>query len=278
MFRTRYHHLIALALSCLLCGCGTTKSRSATEQLLISDAVDRSVARIDFLPLSGQRVYLDTQYVKTVKGTGFVNSDYIISALRQQMLAANCYLEEERNDADYIAELRIGALGTDANDMTYGIPASNSLSSAASLVPNAPPIPMIPEISVAKTSDERAAAKIAVFAYHRETRRAFWQSGLSEGRSTAKDRWVLGAGPFQSGTLHAGVHLAGEELEIPLLEGDLDENVRQKLNLYSRSHQFESPPSAEPEEQLTPVLPASHSEEVATPAAAAKTAAKPAAK
>ena len=288
MFRNRYLHPLAFFMGCLLCGCGTTKSRSATEQLLISDAVDRSVASIDFLPLSGQRVYLDTQYVKTVKGAGFVNADYIISSLRQQMLAANCYLEEERNSADYIAELRIGALGTDAHDVTFGIPASTSLSNAASLVPNAPPIPTIPEISLGKSADEVAAAKIAVFVYHRETRRTYWQSGLAEARSSAKDRWLLGAGPFQSGTLHEGVHLAGEELEIPLMSREVAERkTRKQLNLYSRSHLFGAPPSVqqEPEQPLNPVLPASHSEEVAKPAdnpatkpaAAANPAANPAA-
>ena len=160
-----------------------------------------------FSPLSGRTVYLDTQYVKSVKGTGFVNADYIISSLRQQMLAANCYLEEDREKAEYIAEVRVGALGTDAHDVTYGIPASNGLSSAASLVPNAPPIPMIPEISLAKRADEVAAAKIAVFAYHRETRQAVWQSGLAEARSSSKDMWLFGAGPFQSGTIHDGLNL-----------------------------------------------------------------------
>ena len=112
----------------MLCGCGSTKSRSATEQLLVSDAVDRSIASIDFRDLAGASVYLDTQYVKTVKSLGFVNADYIISSLRQQMLAANCYLEEDRTKAEYIAEVRVGALGMDAHNVTYGIPASNSLS------------------------------------------------------------------------------------------------------------------------------------------------------
>ncbi|MCA9246652.1 MAG: hypothetical protein KDA42_06035, partial [Planctomycetales bacterium] len=62
------------ALCCLatVSGCGTTRQNSATEQLLLSDAVDRSVARIDFAPLTGKKVYLDTQYVQPVKQGGFV--------------------------------------------------------------------------------------------------------------------------------------------------------------------------------------------------------------
>ena len=89
-------------LSCLillgivsLSGCGTTLTRGATEQLLISDAVDQTVASLDFSTLSGKTVYLDTRYIKNVKGMGFVNADYIISSLRQQMTAANCLLQDK---------------------------------------------------------------------------------------------------------------------------------------------------------------------------------------
>jgi hypothetical protein len=138
--------LIAIYLSFLavvVSGCGTTKGQVATEQMVVSDAVDRSVASINFRRLAGKRVYLDTQYMKSVKGPGFVNSDYIVSSLRQQMVAAGCRLEEKPDEADYIVEARVGALGTDQHDVTYGIPASTALSSAASLVPNAPAIPLI---------------------------------------------------------------------------------------------------------------------------------------
>ncbi len=193
------------------------KAQQATEQLLLSDAVDQSIAQLDFRILGGQKVYLDTNYVKPIKGSGFVNAEYIISSLRQQMFAARCLLQEKEEDADYIVEARVGALGADGHDVTYGLPASNLLSSAAVLIPNTPAVPTIPEIAVAKRNDNSAAAKVAVFAYHRESRRPVWQSGLAVSRSRAKDFWVLGAGPFQSGAIYDGTQFAGEELMLPLL-------------------------------------------------------------
>lgn len=238
MLRITIVQYLALLLTGLLCGCGQTKSRMATEQLLMSDAVDRAVASIDFRPLAGRSVYLDTQYIKSVKGGSFLNANYVISSLRQQMLAANCNLQEERDEADYIAEVRIGALGTDAHNVTYGIPASNGLSSAASLMPNAPPIPAIPEISIAKKEDEMGASKIAVFAYHRETRKAVWQSGLAQARSVAKDTWIFGAGPFQSGTIHQRPHFAGQELGIPFLAPASDDKALDRLESYGRDLSF----------------------------------------
>lgn len=199
-------------------GCGVVKSRSASEQLLVSDAVDRSVAQIDFRPLTGRKVYLDTQFIKPVKGIGFVNSDYIISSLRQQMVAANCMLEDSFDKADYIVEVRVGALGTDDHEVNYGLPASNALSAATSFLSLASAVPAIPEISFAKRNDFRAVAKLVVFAYDRRTKRPIWQSGLSKGLSTAKSMWVLGAGPFQRGTIYDGTQFAGARIRVSALD------------------------------------------------------------
>jgi hypothetical protein len=203
---------LVVVLSCL--GCGTTRDKLATEQLLLSDAVDRAVAHIDFSALQGEKVYLDTQYIKQLKSNpnSFVNADYIISSLRQQMVYAGCLLQENQETADYIAEARVGALGTDGHDVNYGIPPSQTLNAAASIVSGGFALPTLPEISLARRQDDTAAAKIAVFAYRRDTKQPAWQSGLSIARSRSKERWILGAGPFQSGSGYKGMRFAGERL------------------------------------------------------------------
>ena len=207
-----------LVLTALLAGgCGTLKSQSATEQLLMSDAVDRAVSQLDFHPLGGHTVYLDTTYIKSVRGAGFVNADYIISSVRQQMMSARCLLQERPEHAEIIVEARVGALGTDANEVTYGVPANNAINTAASLVPNAPAFPSIPELSLAKKSDQRGAAKLGVFAYFRETKEPVWQSGVSLSRSTAEDFWLFGAGPFQKGTVHDKPRFAGSDIALPII-------------------------------------------------------------
>lgn len=208
---------LLLGLVVLLTGCGTTKRHTATEQLLISDAVDRSIARINFAPLAGQSVYFDTEFIKNYEGIGFVNSNYVISALRQQMLAAGCRLQEKAEDAEYIVEARMGTLGNDEHEIVYGIPANNALAAAAAVVPNAPPMPAMPEISVARRNEQMGAAKIAAFAYHRDTRMPVWQSGLSIARATSKDTWLLGAGPFERGTIYEDVQFAGSRVRLPFL-------------------------------------------------------------
>lgn len=193
-------------------GCGTTQEYTATEQLVMSDAVDRSISSLDFRPLAGRKVYLDTSYLRHVKGNGFVNSEYVTSALRQQIVAAGCLIQDTNQEAEVVIEARIGTLGSDDHRVTFGIPENNVLSSAASLIPGAPNIPSLPEIAVARRRAREAAAKIAAFAYDRETRRPIWQSGVNHSQSTARDTWVMGVGPFQGGSIREQTKLAGSGL------------------------------------------------------------------
>lgn len=216
--------VLALLGVIALVGCGATKNRVATEQLLVSNAVDRAIAHIDFSGLSGQKVYLDTKYIQHIRQPNpppnsvvIINSDYITSSLRQQLLAAGVLVQEKLEDADYVVEVRCGAIGSDSHEVVYGLPANNLLNSAAALAPNAPALPPIPEIAVAKRNDQYGAAKIGVFAYHRTTKEPVWQAGIAQARSTSKDIWLFGAGPFQRGSIYDAPRFAGSKLHVPLL-------------------------------------------------------------
>jgi hypothetical protein len=203
-----------------LSGCGATKSFTATEQLLMSDAVDSTLTKMDFRALSGHKVYLDTTYLvnagKVIPGVAMpvnlINSDYVISGLRQQLTAAGCMLVDTREAADIICEARCGALGTDGHSITYGIPANNFLSTASSVIPGTPSLPTIPELSLAKREMKSAAAKVSVFAYDRESREPLWQSGVAQAGSSARDTWILGIGPLQYGNIYNGTRFAGKRI------------------------------------------------------------------
>ena len=198
-------------------GCGTTKwtdsRRSATEQLLITDAMDRAVSRLDFRALAGKTVFVDDSPL-----TSLSDAQYLVSCMRQHMLASGCIVKETREEADYVAEIRAGSVGTDRHDLLYGVPAVN----IPTLVPTAGfGIPsQIPEIPFVKKTDQRAVAKIAIFAYNRKTGRPVWQSGAVSMESDAKATWVFGAGPFQRGSIYDGMSFAGDKLNIPLIDLD----------------------------------------------------------
>jgi hypothetical protein len=205
--------LIAVLLCALAAGCGTTKwsdsPRTATEQLLVSDSVDRAISEIDFSALADKSVYVDTRYIVTA-----LDQNYVVSTLRQHMLASGCIIKDKAEDADYVVEVRSGALGTNRQDVLLGVPATN--------LPTAGLLPIgsaaIPEIALMKRTNQQAVCKIAVFAYDRMTGRPVWQSGNRKVASRAKDSWFMGAGPFQRGTIYDGTAFAGEKLRVPLVK------------------------------------------------------------
>lgn len=224
--------------SIALVGCGSTTTRTATEQLLMSDAVDQAISQIDFQSLRGQKVFLDTLYLHSVKGVGFVNSEYIISSLRQQLTAASCLIQDTRESADIIVEPRVGALGTDGHEVVYGIPQASSLTSAASMFSNSP-LPALPELSFGKSNAQSGIAKVIVFAYDRESRTPIWQSGIAKAESTSSNTWYLGAGPFQKGTIYEGMRFAGQKLPpAPNLDAMTADNL-----LYNRDKNKPQPPA-----------------------------------
>ncbi len=203
--------LPALALA-LVVGCGTTRvtntQRAATEQLLVSNAIDQSVSQLDFRALAGKPIFFDAQYLAPGADHG-----YVVSSLRQQLLASGCLLQESRAEATYVVEARSGGIGTDQYSLLFGVPQMN----VPSVMPGQPSL--IPEIPLAKKTDQKGVAKIAVFAYNRRTGRPVWQSGVVQAEGTSKDTWVLGAGPFRRGTLGEATDIAGAQVSIPLLSG-----------------------------------------------------------
>jgi len=201
--------LLCMIIGLLASGCGTTRSFSATDQLLMSDAVDATVSKIDFSPLSGKKVFLDTSYMKMLKApNNLLDSDYVISSIRQQMIAEDVMLVDAKDEAELIAEARLGTMGLDGHNVTYGVPASNALAGAGMLAGAS--VPTIPELSIGRREAKLGAAKVAVFAYVRQTHEPYWQSGIARSTSTSRDTWFLGIGPWQAGTIYEGTRFAGD--------------------------------------------------------------------
>ena len=213
-------------------GCGTTINRVATEQLLLSDAVDEAVNQIDFSHFRGQRCYLDTSYLKQNQKTGIINTEYVVSSLRQQVVTAGALLQERRADADIVIEPRVGALGTDGHEIVYGVPQGGSIAGAATALSGSPlALPAIPEIAFGKNDSQSGIAKLSVFAYDQVTRQPLWQSGIAKAETTSNNTWVLGAGPFQKGTVYEGLRFAGRKIPDEL--GLVDDSE------YANNHQLE---------------------------------------
>ena len=188
-------------------GCGTVKTsgtaRTGTEQLLLTNAWDSALEKIDFRPLTGVPVFLDTAHVTAV------DQGWVISSLRQAMLAQGVLLRSKAEQAQWIVEARVGVYGTDENSLLVGIP-------QLSVPPTFTGVPTgtIPEVPLIKKSDQQATSKLALFAYDRASGQLVWNSGTMLATATAKDTYIGGLGPIQGGTIRGGPEFIG--VKIPL--------------------------------------------------------------
>ena len=201
--RTRVALAMILTLG-LTTGCGTTKfsdtSRTATEQLLISSAMEDLVDQYDYSRLAGLKVFVKTANTTT-------DGDYLKSLIRQQLAANGAFVKDDEAAAEYVVEVAPGAVGTNRYELMYGIPettipAIGSLTTATS----------IPEFALIKRTDQKAQIKLRMWAYNKSTGAIIWQSGINTKSSQIRDRWIFGAGPFTTATYdNAGVRLGGDQ-------------------------------------------------------------------
>lgn len=205
-YARRVLSLLAPALVAVaLIGCGTTKwsdtSRTATEQLLISSAMDDVIDEFNFYPLTGRKIYIES------KGVAATDKEYLLSLLRQQLAANGTFVQETKETADYILEVSTGAVGTNRYDLMYGIPETSvpavlTLGTATT----------IPEVPFVKRTDQKAQIKLTMWAYNKKTGAIIWQSGEKLKTASIRDRWILGAGPITKSSFSEKTQVGGDDV------------------------------------------------------------------
>ncbi|HEY2250522.1 MAG TPA: DUF6655 family protein [Planctomycetaceae bacterium] len=176
-----------------LSGCATNRqsntARTASEQLLISNAVDRSLNKVDFGPLAGVNVFVEEKYVECV------DKGYIIGSIRHKLLQAGALLAPKAEEADAIMEVRSGAVGTDVSSSYLGVPGFT-----------APGMIGIPDIKLMTRDNQQAVAKIGIVVYGAKSRSELGEGGVSMARADDTSTYILGIGPAQSGSLRSNAN------------------------------------------------------------------------
>ena len=187
--RARCVFAAGLVLTCSL-GCATTKTsntaRTATEQLLLSNAIDQSLNKVDFSAMHGRNVYLDPTYLDGV------DKQYVLASLRHHLLYNGVHLAPAADKADLILEPRSGGIGTDTTESYYGIPGISLPGGVFSL----------PEIKLVTRTNQNATAKIGLAAYDAGERAIVGGGGVSIAKATHNNWNFLGIGPFVTGTMN----------------------------------------------------------------------------
>lgn len=148
--------IAAMLVAAQLAACSSARhsapDRTATEQILLSTAVDRAVRRLQVGLPAGTAVFIDAGRFDAY------DEDYAIAAVRDRFLQAGCRTVGNRGEAEAIVEIRSGALSADESDALVGIPSFSI------------PIPLAgdfktPELALMKQNRRRGIAKIAFTAY-----------------------------------------------------------------------------------------------------------------
>jgi hypothetical protein len=173
----------ALILATLgLAACTTVREsspqRTATEQLLISTAVDRAVERMHLEIPKGTKVYLDTEQLEGSDGK------YAAAAIRERMLRSGAGLVDERGEADFIVQVRAGALSIDDRNTLVGI------GSFDAPVPFAGQAFRFPEIALYREKERQGVAKIAAVGYRASDGQLVDFTGPQFGYSHEKE-WLI---------------------------------------------------------------------------------------
>lgn len=152
--------IAAALLPVIVGGCVTNRQtdtpRTATEELLISDAADRAIASVMPAMPRDDKVFLDT--------TNFDATDakYAIAAIREALLRRHDDLVDKKSDADSVVEVRSGALATNDHELLIGVPSFSV------------PVPLTgtittPKLALYDKATQLGVAKIAAVATNAKT-------------------------------------------------------------------------------------------------------------
>ncbi|MGQ0633370.1 MAG: DUF6655 family protein [Planctomycetaceae bacterium] len=200
---SRAFNALVLLSILTVCGCSSLKrsdtARTGREQLLISNAIDQSLNKIDFQAFRGRAVLIEDKYLDCS------DKGYLTASVRHRVARVGGTIATKPEQADIVLELRSGGVGTDHSDSFLGTPAIAM-----------PGMVSIPEIKLISRSNQSAVAKIGLAAYDARTMQLLGEGGISLSQSADNNWFVFGVGPYQDGHVRREVergatHQAGQQ-------------------------------------------------------------------
>ena len=178
--------IIGLILLCTGCTSSSTSNtaRTAKEQMLLSNAVDQSLDKVDFTPLYGQKVFVEEKYLECV------DKGYLLGSVRHRILRAGGSLAGTADDSDVVMELRSGGIGTDTSDSFIGLPEITL-----------PGMLTLPEVRLTERKNQNGYSKLGMVVYDAKSKQVLGDGGMSMAQADDSNWYVLGLGPWQNGSL-----------------------------------------------------------------------------
>ena len=162
----------------------TEPIRTVGEQLLLSTSIDRALSELDLEAigrLKGFKVYLSTVYLQTL------DQEYLVGSLRDLLLSSGVLVVDDIAQAQMVVEVRSGANSLDSAAVTAGIAEDQALPNPVTGAPVA-----LPELAFFKKQNIVSLTKVALVAYHADSREHVFSSGTLLGGAYERHYQFLG--------------------------------------------------------------------------------------
>ncbi len=176
-------------------GCSNTTTsntaRTAKEQMLLSNAVDQSLDKVDFTPLYGQSVFIEEKYLDCV------DKGYVIGSIRHRVLRSGGSIAPAADSADVVMEVRSGGVGTDTSDSYVGIPEITL-----------PGMLTLPEVRLTQKKSQFGYSKLGLVLYDAKNKTVLGDGGMSLAQADDNNWYAFGMNVYQGGSLKKDVDVA----------------------------------------------------------------------
>lgn len=176
------------ALVVVLSGCAdpkiTNTGRNAIEQLLLTTAVDRSVAKLDFRMLAKDKVRFDYSLLATQ-----VDKNYVQASLESTVSAAGAIIALKPEEAKFVLRPVCAALATEDNKIMFGTP------QLPVPIPDMSLSLVIPELPLYKRVTRQGVCKLYVEVLDAKTNKQLKMLGPVVSKSI-NNNWVIFFVPF----------------------------------------------------------------------------------
>lgn len=152
-------------------------ARTPEEQMLLSKAVDYSLAGAIPAGMGGRRVYVDASSLDCI------DKAYVADAVRQGLASEGARIVDKAAESDTVVTIRVGMLATQSGTALLGLPTFKvpALLTSGSVE--------TPEIAVFKRATQDGLSKICLTAYDNDTKELIGErQGVSR---TRFDRWSI---------------------------------------------------------------------------------------
>ena len=188
----------AAAALLFLSGCAdpriTNTGRNAVEQLLLTTAVDRTISKLDFRMLAGEKVRIDYSNL-----TPQTEKNYVQAALEAKVAAAGAIIALKAEEAKFILRPVCGTLATEDTKVMFGTP------QLPVPIPDMSLSIVIPELPLYKRVNRYGVCKLGVEILEAKTNKQARIVGPVISQSIFTN-WVIFFVPFVTRDFEMGEH------------------------------------------------------------------------